>query len=72
MYPLVEIGLTDLPKSGTPRDDRPARRLDVENLKNESFPNRTIYSSFPSVEASDFKNAIYNNIHWAAFEAAEV
>jgi len=33
-------------------------RLDVENLKNESFPNKTIYSSFGSVEATDFKNVI--------------
>ena len=39
-------------------------------LKNESFPNKTIYSSFLSLEASDFKNII--KIYWADFEAAEV
>ena len=48
------------------------RRLDDENLKNESFPNKTSYSSFWSVEATDFKNVILNKIHWAASEAAEV
>ena len=48
------------------------QRLDVENLKNESFPNKTSYSSFWSVEATDFKNVILNKIHWAASEAAEV
>ena len=35
-----------------------ASEMDVENLKNESFPNKTIYSSFQSVETTDFKNAI--------------
>jgi hypothetical protein len=39
---------------------------------NESFPNKTIYSSFQSVETADFKNVIWNKIHWADFEAAEV
>ena len=39
------------------------RRLDVENLKNESFPNKTINNSFRSVEATDFKNVIENKIH---------
>ena len=29
----------------------------LTKLKNESFPNRTIYSSFQSVEATDFENA---------------
>ena len=38
----------------------------------ESFPNKAIYSSFRSVEATDFKNAIQNKIHWLASEAAEV
>ena len=41
-------------------------------LKNESFPNKAIYNSFRSVEATDFKNTIQNKIHWAASEAAEV
>jgi hypothetical protein len=31
-----------------------ASRMDVENLKSESFPNKTIYSSFQTVEATDF------------------
>ena len=44
----------------------------VENLKNESFLNKTSYSSFWSVEATDFKNVILNKIHRAASEAAEV
>ena len=44
----------------------------LTNLKNESFPNKAIYSSFWSVEATDFKNVILNKIHWAASEAAEV
>ena len=48
------------------------RRLDDENLKNESFPNKTSYSSFWSVEATDFKNVILDKIRWAASEAAEV
>ena len=42
------------------------------SYKNESFPNKTSYSSFWSVEATDFKNVILNKIHWAASEAAEV
>ena len=48
------------------------QRLDVENLKNECFTNKTSYSSFWSVEATDFKNVILKKIHWAASEAAEV
>ena len=44
----------------------------LTNLKNESFPNKTIYSSFQSVEATDFKNAIQIKIQWAASEVAEV
>ena len=47
-------------------------RLDVENLKNESFPNKTIYSSFWSVEPTDFKNVIVENIPPALSEVAEV
>ena len=42
------------------------------NLINKNLPNKTIYSSFGSVEATNFKNAILDKIHWAAFEAAEV
>ena len=34
------------------------RTVDIENLKNESFPNKTIYNLFQSVEATDFKNLI--------------
>ena len=34
-------------------------------MKNESFPNKTIYSSFRSVEATDLKNVIWNKIHLA-------
>ena len=48
------------------------RRLDVESLKNESFPNKALYSSFRSMEATDFKGAIQIKIQWAASEAAEV
>ena len=44
----------------------------LTNLKNESFSNKAIYSSFPSVEATDFKNVILNKIHWAASEAPKV
>ena len=44
----------------------------LTNLKNESFSNKAIYSSFRSVEATDFKNAIQIKIQWAASEAAEV
>ena len=44
----------------------------LTNLKNESFPNKAIYSSFRSVEATDFENAIQIKIQWAASEAAEV
>ena len=47
------------------------RRL-LTNLKNESFPNKAIYSSFPSVEPTDFKNAIQIKIQWGTSEAAEV
>ena len=41
-------------------------------LKNESFPNKTIYSSFGSVEATDYKIVIQNKTHWVDFEATEV
>ena len=30
------------------------------------------FCSFWSVEASDFKNVIWNKIHWVDFEGAEV
>ena len=46
--------------------------LASEAAKNESFPNQTIYSSFRSVEATDIKNVIQNDIHWADSETAEV
>ena len=49
-----------------------ASELDIQNLKNESFPNKTAYTLFWLVESSDFKNVIQNKIHWADFEAAEV
>ena len=42
----------------------------LKNLKNESFPNKTSYSSFWSVEATDFKNVFFIKIHWTASEAA--
>ena len=32
----------------------------------------TSYSSFWSVEATDFKNVILDKIHWAASEASEI
>ena len=41
-------------------------------LSDENFQNKTIYSSFWSVEATDFKNLIKNKIHLAEFEAAEI
>ena len=44
----------------------------LTNLKNERFPNKTNYSSFWSVEATDFKNVILDKIHKAASNAAEV
>ena len=47
-------------------------KLDVENLNNESFLNKTIYSLFCSVEATNFKNVILNKIQLASFKAAEV
>ena len=52
------------------RNIQPPRPL--TNLKNESFPNKAIYSSFRSVEPTDFKNAIQIKIQWAASEAADV
>ena len=39
----------------------------LTNLKNESFPNKTSYSSFWSVEATDFKNVILDKIHWVRY-----
>ena len=39
LSPLVEIGLTDLPKSGTPRDDRPAE--DIDHLRQHLLFNFT-------------------------------
>ena len=33
--------------------------------------NRALYSAFWSVEQTDFKNVIVENIHWALFEDAK-
>ena len=37
-----------------------------------SQTNSALYSAFWSVEPTDFKNVIFENIHWALFEVAEV
>ena len=38
----------------------------------QSQANSALYSAFWSVEQTDFKNLIVENIHWALFEDAEV
>ena len=38
----------------------------------QSQANSPLYSAFWSVEQTDFKNVIVENIHWALFEDAEV
>ena len=38
----------------------------------QSQANSALYSAFWSVEPTDFKNVIVENIHWALFEDAEV
>ena len=38
----------------------------------QSQANSALYSTFRSVEQTDFKNVIVENIHWALFEDAEV
>ena len=38
----------------------------------QSQANSALYSAFWSVEQTDFKNVIVENIHWALFEDAEV
>ena len=38
----------------------------------QSQANSALYSAFWSVEPTNFKNVIFENIHWALFEVAEV
>ena len=38
----------------------------------QSQANSALYNEFWSVEQTDFKNVIFENIHWALFEDAEV
>ena len=38
----------------------------------QSQANSALYSAFWSVEQTDLKNVIVENIHWALFEDAEV
>ena len=38
----------------------------------QSQANSALYSAFWSVEPTDFKNVIFENIPWALFEVAEV
>ena len=38
----------------------------------QSQANSALYNAFWSVEQTDFKNVIVENIHWALFEDAEV
>ena len=41
-------------------------------FKNQSQTNSALYSAFWSVELTDFKNVIVENIHWALSEDAKV
>ena len=52
-------------------ENREPPRL-LTNLKNESFPNYTIYSSFWSVEPTNFKNVIQKKINWGLEVVFEV
>ena len=44
----------------------------LSGFQDQSQANSALYSAFRSVEQTDFKSVIVENIHWALFEDAEV